>query len=148
VTDPPRDRSAVLVTGTVPLDLATQLQAAGLPWTPAEGDRFVVPDRGMDDQVFMISPMVVEVQHTPTGPVMAFNGTTEWALDTVVQGEVVWLPSEARLREALGPAFIALAPAPDGFRCTVEVSGAPVDHLQPTAAEAYGRAVLHLLLHG
>lgn len=132
----------------VPTDLARQLRDAGLVWTPREGDRFAIPDRDMDDRVFMISEMVVEVRDTPSGPVIAFNGTTEWALDAILQAEVIWLPGEAQLRQRLGSAFIALQPDEARLRCTIELGGGPVDHHGTTAAEAYGRALLHLLLHG
>lgn len=96
----------------------------------------------------MVSEMVVEVRETPAGPVMAFNGTKEWALDEIMQHEVVWLPREAQLRHRLGAAFIGLHAVEGGLRCTVELEGEPVDHDAPTATEAYGRALRHLLLHG
>ena len=35
-------------------------------WMPSTGDRFLVLDRDMDDQVFSISEMVVEVRDLPT----------------------------------------------------------------------------------
>ena len=66
----------------IALDLARRLRDAGLGWQPARGDRFVVPDKGMDEDVFVISDMVVEVQNTPTGEILGFNGITEWALDS------------------------------------------------------------------
>ncbi len=86
----------------ISVDLAQRLRAAGLAWTPAAGDRFVVPGRGIDDQAFVLSDMTVEVHDLPTGPIIGFNGTTEWALDSLEMREVVWLPREAQLREALG----------------------------------------------
>ena len=56
----------------------------------------------MDDEVFVVSDMTVEVHDFPTGKVIGFNGTTEWALDSLAQGDVVWLPREDQLRELLG----------------------------------------------
>lgn len=139
---PAADRDAI------PVALARQLRDAGLAWDPADGDRFSIPERGMDEQVFMVSAMVVEVRDTPAGPVMAFNGTTEWALDAIQQHEVVWLPREAQLREALGAAFVALQAVEERLRCVVALAGDPIGHDAPTATQAYGRALLHLLLHG
>ena len=66
--------------------------AAGLTWEPAAGDRFVVPGRGIDDEAFVLSDMTVEVHDLPTGRIIGFNGTTEWALDSLELDEVVWLP--------------------------------------------------------
>lgn len=129
-------------------DLARRLRDAGLTWQPAPGDRFAIPDRNLDQQVFMVSDMVVEVRDTPSGPVMAFNGTTEWALDAILQAEVIWLPREDQLRDALGPAFRSLEVDQQAYRCTADVEGAPVTYEGPSAVEAYARALLHLLLHG
>ena len=83
-------------------ELAETLAAAGLVWEPASGDRFLVPDRDLDEEVFVVSGMSVEVSDLPTGPEMRFNGTVEWALDSIGQHEVVWLPREDQLRDALG----------------------------------------------
>ena len=129
-------------------ELARQLRDAGLVWEPAEGDLFLVPDRDLHDPVFMISSMVVEVRTTPAGPVMAFNGTTEWALDSIMQREVIWLPREDQLRDRLGRSFQSLQAGPEGMRCVVDRDGEPVVYEAVTAPEAYGRALLHLLLHG
>lgn len=92
----------------MPVQLAQQLKQAGLAWTPGRGDRFVVPDRDMDDDVFVVSDMAVEVREHPSGQVLGFNGTTEWALDSVERDDVVWLPREDQLRELLGSEFVRL----------------------------------------
>lgn len=128
--------------------LARDLRDAGLTWQPSDGDRFAIPERGLDDRRFTVSEMVVEVRDTPAGPVMAFNGTTEWALDAILQREVIWLPREDQLRLALGPAFDQLVRTAEGYRCTVALDDHPVGYDGPTAAEAYGRALLHRLRHG
>lgn len=96
------------------IDLARRLHAAGLRWDPSPGDRFVLPDRGMDEDVFVISDMTVEVHEFPTATVIGFNGTTEWALDSVEQREALWLPLEHQLRDLLGGLFRSLAHDPDG----------------------------------
>lgn len=59
----------------------------------------------MDDEVFVVSQMVVDVHEFPAGRVIGFNGTTEWALDSLELTEVLWLPGETRLREELGDRF-------------------------------------------
>ncbi len=97
------------------LDLASRLSSAGLTWSPEPGDRFVVPDREMDDEVFVISDFTVEVHDLPSGRIIGFNGTTEWALDSLVLEELLWLPREDQLRELLGPAFRRLEADGDGF---------------------------------
>ena len=98
------------------LDLALALRAAGLRWTPAPGDRFVLPNRGMDEDVFVLSNMTVEVHEFPNGKVIGFNGVTEWALDSVDQREALWMPAEHQLRELLGGLFVSLETGPAGLR--------------------------------
>jgi hypothetical protein len=124
---------------------ARALQRAGLQWTPARGDSFVIPDRDMDADVFVLSDMTVEVHQFPAGPVIGFNGTTEWALDSVEQSETLWLPAEHQLRDLLGEAFAGLAPTGDGYRVTLRVDGATCGFNGPDPSEAYASALLHLL---
>ena len=59
--------------GVIDLDLARALRDAGMTGTPAAGDRFLVPDRDLDDMLFVVSDMVVETRNTPTGQLLAFN---------------------------------------------------------------------------
>ncbi|MEJ7707580.1 MAG: pilus assembly protein CpaE [Nocardioidaceae bacterium] len=123
-------------------DLARRLRAAGVQWTPAPGDRFMIPDRDFDDEVFLVSDMVVEVQDLPTGRLLRFNGTTEWALDSIEDDEVIWLPREDQLRALLGQNFVRLDATPGGFIVTVEVNGQRGRHIDVDAERAYARAVL------
>jgi len=128
----------------VPLALA--LRDAGLRWSPRPGDRFVLPHRDMDDEVFVLSDMTVEVHQFPTGSVIGFNGVTEWALDSVTQDEALWLPSEEQLRERLGGLFTRLQPGPDGgFEVTVTLPGAVRSFPAPDAPGAYGAALVWVL---
>jgi hypothetical protein len=76
----------------------------------------------------------------------AFNGTTEWALDSIEQEEVVWLPREDQLRTLLGSTFVGLEVIPGGFAVTVRLQGREERHVDLTAETAYARAVLSL--HG
>jgi hypothetical protein len=115
--------------------LARRLREAGLPWTPAAGDRFVVADRDMDTDVFVVSELTIEVR----GRSFHFNGTTEWALDSVEQDDVVWLPYEGQLREALGARFRSLEPVGDGWAVTTTDGRR---HVDVDAERAYARAVL------
>ena len=126
----------------ISLDLARRLQDAGLPWTPGNGDRFVVPDRDLDHVVFVVSDMVVETHDLPMGRLLAFNGTTEWALDSIPQHEVVWLPREDQLRAVLGDRFRALTGTPGGYVVVVEHEGRDQRHADIDAECAYARAVL------
>ena len=134
--------------GVISVELARALRDAGLPWTPARGDSFVVPDKEMDSEVFVLSDMTIEVHPFPTGPVIGFNGTTEWALDSIEQAEALWVPAEHQLRELLGEAFAGLAPTGDGYRVTLRVDGATSGFEGPDAAAAYALALLSLLRSG
>jgi hypothetical protein len=127
------------------VEIARRLRDAGLSWTPARGDRFVVADRGMDDEVFVLSDMTIEVHHYPGGPVIGFNGTTEWALDSVGQEEALWVPSEQQLREQLGAAFVRLEKFDGGHRVVVSRAGVDASVVAPIAADAYGLALLQLI---
>jgi hypothetical protein len=125
--------------------LARRLRDGGLRWDPAPGDRFVVADRDMDDEVFTISDMTVEVHDFPSGRVIGFNGTVEWALDSVEAGNSVWLPSEAQLRERLGGAFCSLVRSDECWQVELEVAEQRRRFVDPDPAEAYGLALLHLV---
>jgi hypothetical protein len=129
----------------ISVDLALRLRDAGLAWDPASGDRFVIPGREMDAEVFVVSQLTIDVHDAPTGPLLRFNGTTEWALDSVEQDAVVWLPWEGQLRDALGPRFRALEPVGDGFAVVIERGGAPERHIDVDAERAYARALLAVL---
>ena len=124
--------------------LRTAMEDAGVAWTPSAGDRFVVPDRGFDTP-FIVSEMVVEVRDLPTGRLIRFNGTTEWALDSIAADEVLWLPWEHQLRALLGDRFAAME------RLSGEVEGYAVvltdgsRHVDVEPERAYGHAVLALL---
>jgi hypothetical protein len=98
----------------IDLQLAMRLKAAGLVWHPEPGDRFTVPQPELLGQVFTLSDMTIEVHQRPTGAVLGFNGTTEWALDSVQATDAVWLPAEHQLRELLGAGFRGLRLLPGG----------------------------------
>lgn len=122
---------------------ARALASTGLTWDPARGDRFVIPDRGMDEEVFVLSDMTIETHDVRTGRVIGFNGTTEWALDSVDADDVLWLPGESALRALLGPSFGRLeADGLAGWAVTVTVDGDETTLTHPDAEEAYALALL------
>ena len=130
----------------VSVDTARRLRDAGLRWTPERGDHFIVADRGMDDELFVLSDLTIEVHDYPGGPVFGFNGTTEWALDSVPLEVALWLPREDQLRELIGDRFVGLRFADGSWR--VQVRRMPDGHLleaaDPDAECAYAKALLLL----
>jgi hypothetical protein len=124
------------------IPLAQQLQAAGLTWEPTTGDRFVLPLESMADEIFILSNVIADVHRFRDGNVIGFNGTTEWALDSVEQDEVVWLPREDQLRELLGPAFVQLEQIAGGYAVTATAGGLEERYVDIDAERAYARAVL------
>jgi hypothetical protein len=138
--------SSATLDDVITLDLAERLRDAGLAWRPASGDRFAIPERDLDGQVFVVSEMTIETQQLESGAVVKFNGTTEWALDSISQAEVVWLPREDQLRELIGPAFRRLEPAGDGWAVeAAHPDGSSLRELDVDAERAYARVLLALL---
>lgn len=128
----------------ISVPLARRLRDAGLRWEPSRGDAFVIVDRGIDDEVFVLSDMTIEVHDFPTGPEIGFNGTVEWALDSVEKGTTLWLPREDQLRELLGGAFVRLERSGRRHRVVLDVAGRSTTVEADAPAEAYGLALLHL----
>jgi hypothetical protein len=127
------------------VQLAQQLKEAGLVWKPALGDRFAIPDRDLDDEVFVLSNMTIAVYNLPEGRVIGFNGTTEWALDDVEIDEATWLPREDQLRELLGGTFRRLGRDPAGYEVVIDLLGEERHFSGDTAEATYAAALLHLL---
>ncbi|WP_353081872.1 pilus assembly protein CpaE [Tessaracoccus lapidicaptus] len=126
---------------------AERLDRAGVAWHPGEGDRFVVRAADLADEVFTLANMVVEAREYPSGTLLAFNGTTEWALDSLPASKALWLPREDQLRELLGGTFRSMSRAASGeFSVVVEIPGQPPRaFIAPDAAEAYAEALLALV---
>lgn len=129
----------------ISIETARLLRDAGLRWSPAAGDRFVVVDRGMDEDVFVLSDMTVEVHQLEHGQVIGFNGTTEWALDSVEDRDAVWLPREGQLRELLAGTFRGLDRVEQDWRVRLEINSAPVQVQHPDPEQAYALALLQLI---
>ncbi|ROP74829.1 pilus assembly protein CpaE [Curtobacterium sp. PhB115] len=129
----------------ITVELARALRDAGLRWHPETGDRFVIDKPGVDEDVYTVSEMTVERHDSPTGTILGFNGTTEWALDSVTATESLWLPREDQLRELLGPAFVGLTrvqlPARVVFTVTATIGGTDRSFASETPAIAYGQAL-------
>jgi hypothetical protein len=130
----------------IPLEMATRLRQAGLAWTPAAGDRFALPDRGLDE-AFVLSNMTIQVYELPRGAVIGFNGTTEWALDDVEQDEAIWLPAEHQLRDRLGDTFDQLSRVDGRYQVVTRAGGRRTVFEASTPEEAYAEALLHHLTH-
>ena len=126
-------------------DLAKQLDSAGLDWVPSEGDKFAIPGRNLDGEVFTVSGMTIEVQPVVGGKRIAFNGAVEWALDSIMQSEAIWLPSESQLRDRLSSTFRRLSHDGNGYVCLVSFDGTEHEFRAVNPSDAYARALLELL---
>lgn len=131
-------------------ELAVALRDAGLSWHPESGDRFQldlpdVVEAEIEADVFTVSEMTIEAHRYPTGTILGFNGTTEWALDSVALADAVWLPREDQLRELLRSTFRALRRLDDAFEVEVEIAGDRLRFEHPDVSEAYGLALLELI---
>jgi hypothetical protein len=124
--------------------LARALRDSGLVWRPRAGDAFRIDLIEAEEEVFILSDMTVEAHDFGTGTVLGFNGTTEWALDSVALDEALWHPHEHQLREALGPAFVSLT-TKDGYTVTATIDGVTSTFSADVATDAYAKALLRLL---
>ena len=136
----------------ISLSTALELKSAGLHWVPALLDFFAIPDRSMDDKIFVISDILVTVDLLQGMQVVSFQGASEWALDSLVTTEAVWLPSEAQLRQTLesarlevGRTELRLAAGLNGCRCEFLYHGELQSFEDRDASEAYAAGLLYLL---
>lgn len=136
----------------ISLSLARGLKEAGLVWQAGVNDYFAIPDRDMDDRVFVISDLLANLNIFRGWPVVTFHGSAEWALDYILTTEVVWLPREDQLRQALlntlqGETLNSLQLTFDGqnYLCTILLDNETVLVDAPSASAAYGQALLLLL---
>ena len=130
--------------------LARELRNAGLVWNPSSGDSFQIALADFEGDVFTVSDMTIEAHRFPTGTVLGFNGTTEWALDSVALEDALWLPREDQLRELLRGTFRSLereaagqSPVVYTVRASILDTDAAFSSDDPS--EAYGLAVLALI---
>ncbi|MBD8000188.1 pilus assembly protein CpaE [Oerskovia gallyi] len=131
-------------------DLALALREAGVRWHPEPGDRFRLLATGPTGDLFTVSDMTIEPHEFDTGVILGFNGTTEWALDSVALEDALWHPLEPQLRALLGGTFRWLqrfvedddVPA---YLVEIELGGHPLTFRGYDPADAYGEALLHLV---
>jgi len=130
----------------ITIDCARALQQAGLSWRPASGDAFRIERPGFDSEVFTVSEMTIEAHEFDTGTILGFNGTTEWALDSLALEDALWLPREDQLRALLRGTFRSLHRLGDErYRVSVHLRGVDEVFEAATPADAYGTAVLMLI---
>lgn len=117
------------------------LREQGRPWDPEPGDRFVIPGRDLDD-VFVVAEMTIEIDELPSGRHVRFNGTTEWALDSIAASEVVWIPWEHQLRGLLGERLVSLERLPGPVPAWAVTLTDGSRHLDEDPETAYALALL------
>jgi hypothetical protein len=129
----------------ITVQLARDLLAAGVLWQPAAGDRFVIDAELLTEEIFWISHLTVEVHHYGGQSVLGFNGTTEWALDSVTLDQAIWLPREDQLRELIGNRLTEVRRTDEGWEVGFETEpGERRSVRDPDLECAYARAVLTL----
>ena len=121
-------------------DTAAALADAGILWEPQPGDRFAISSAELTRDLFWISDLTIEVHHYQDETVLGFNGTTEWALDSVSLDQTIWLPLEHQLRELIGDRFVSLDR--DGAQWVVTTSDAVARDAD--VETAYAQALLAL----
>ncbi|NHA67872.1 hypothetical protein [Phycicoccus flavus] len=126
--------------------LARDLAATGVLWEPAAGDRFVIDTELLTEDVFWISDLTVEVHHYGGQSLLGFNGTTEWALDSVTLDQALWLPREDQLRGLIGNRLVSVRRTDEAWEVTFtpEPGGEERMVQDPDLECAYARAVLAL----
>jgi len=145
-TTPFSSESATFHNGSmISTELATELRAAGLVWKPVDGDQFRIAAPELAGDVFTVSTMTIEAHEFPTGTILGFNGTTEWALDSVAIEDALWLPREDQLRALLRSGFRALRRTGDAYEVEVDLLGETRVFTDPEPVDAYGQALLALI---
>jgi hypothetical protein len=129
----------------ISVTLALELRLAGVRWRPSSGDSFVITREGFEGDIFVVSDMTIESHEFETGTILGFNGTTEWALDSVAIEDALWLPREDQLRQLLGGTFESLSRSPGGYTIVVTVAGERSVWEVAEPADAYASALLRLV---
>lgn len=141
----------------ISLELSRALRDSGLVWHPVRGDNFSIDRIEADGEIYTLSDMTVEAHEFSSGTVLGFNGTTEWALDSVALDDALWMPREDQLRDLLGASFrrleriestesiddVSLSAA--AYRVAFVVDGESRRARAADAADAYARALIMLL---
>jgi hypothetical protein len=129
------------------LNTATALKNAGLKWSPLLHDAFIVPDVGLDERTFVLTEMMAEVSVLKGWPAITFHGVVEWALDYVLQTEVVWIPREDQLRTLIEEQVseVQLTAKTGTYTCQFEYQDTAQSFTAASAVEAYAAGLLFLL---
>ena len=126
-------------------ELARRLQQDGVLWEPAPGDRFTIDQPNVIGEVFWISHLTIDVHTFKGQPLLGFNGTTEWALDSVTLDTALWMPREDQLRELIGERLVSLSRDDGQWLVKVETDEGRRETFSDTDPEcAYALALLSL----
>lgn len=142
----------------ISIPLALELKAAGLAWTPRLHDFFAIPDHGMDERLFVIGDILVSIERLRGEQLISFDGTSEWALDYVLTGDSLWMPTEEQLRDLIEERLALAEQSPvlrltttsDGY-CVALTWRAENQEINPLefeafgASDAYAKALLFIL---
>jgi hypothetical protein len=135
----------------ISLDKAFELKKAGLKWQPALNDFFAIPERDMDEKIFVISDMLVTIDFLQGIQVVSFQGASEWALDSLVTDETVWLPRDEQLLHAIEAAMlergaynIQLRSILKGYECEIQFEGEKKLFKGRQVSSVYADALLYL----
>lgn len=136
----------------ISLSLAIKLKREGLTWQPQLHDFFAIPDTELEKRLFVVSDMMIDVQQLFGNQMITFNGAVEWSLDYILMSDVVWMPTEGQLRQALefsllreNQPAVELVCLVDRYRCRIRYQGMSHEFNGQGASDAYGRALLYLL---
>lgn len=131
--------------------VAQQLKDAGLEWRPAKHDQFMIPGGALAEDIFALNDQTILVQTVKGQLSVTFHGAAEWALDDVLLTDVLWLPSETQLREAIqlrlggNDPSLVLRWDDHGYRCTIRHLDREHEFREATGEHAYALALLFLL---
>jgi hypothetical protein len=131
--------------GLIESTLARALFDTGIRWQPANGDWFCLFDDPSD--TWLIAPGAVELALLEGSPALLFHGASEWALDSVLAHEALWLPSETQVRDllmhTLGPhAVLQIEVWAQGTRCRAQVGDWRYEASSTHAVDAYALVLL------
>jgi len=135
------------------LDAARELKQAGLIWVPQLLDYFILPDRNMDDRIFVISDILVTVEMLQNQKIISFQGSPEWALDYLITAEAVWIPREDQLRSALQASLfasdeeqsISITSSLENAVCYITFQDQRLSFKAESVSQAYAQALLYSL---
>ena len=64
-----------------------------------------MPDRGLDDRVFVVNDMATIIELIQGAEMVTFHGTPEWALDYVYLGEAVMAAGRGTVAREVAPSL-------------------------------------------